>query len=138
VNLPARVSLLTLACRDVERMARLFRALGWPETPESDEHHRTFQCRNGVVIALYGASNYEPAFGPPADGFRGFTIAVNLESFDETKAVYETLQGIEDGRTARRARGGLLGWGVQLARSGGQRLGRRPGRRARASTTAAA
>lgn|GEM_PF-1693915 len=96
MNLPARVSLLTLACRDVERMARLFRALGWPETPESDEHHRTFQCRNGVVIALYGASNYEPAFGPPADGFRGFTIAVNLESFDETKAVYETLQGIED------------------------------------------
>jgi uncharacterized glyoxalase superfamily protein PhnB len=95
LNLPARVSLLTLACRDVERMARLFRALGWPETPESDEHHRTFQCTNGVVI-LYGAANYEPDFGPPADTFRGFTIAVNLESFDETRAVYETLRGIED------------------------------------------
>jgi uncharacterized glyoxalase superfamily protein PhnB len=96
VNLPARVSLITLACRDVERMTRLFRALGWPETPESDMHHRTFQCTNGVVVALYGASNYEPDFGPPADGFRGFTIAVNLESFEETKAVYETLRGIED------------------------------------------
>ena len=96
MNLPARVSLLTLACRDVERMARLFRALGWPETPESDEHHRTFQCTNGVVIALYAASNYEPDFGLPADAFRGFTIAVNLESFEETKGVYETLRGIED------------------------------------------
>ena len=96
MNLPARVSLLTLACRDVERMTRLFRALGWPETPESDEHHRTFQCTNGVVIALYRAASYEPDLGPPADGFRGFTIAVNLESFDETKAVYETLRGIED------------------------------------------
>src|SRR5471032_360660 len=96
MNLPARVSLLTLACRDVERMTRLFRALGWPETPESDEHHRMFQCRNGVVIALYGAANYEPGFGPPADGFRGFTIAVNLESFEETKAVHETLREIED------------------------------------------
>ena len=95
MNLPARVGLITLACRDVERMARLFRDLGWPETAGSDEHHRTFQCTNGVVIGLYGASHYEPAFGPPADGFRGFTIAVNLESFEETRAVYETLRGID-------------------------------------------
>ena len=50
MKLPARVGLITLACRDVERMAQLFRDLGWPETPESDEHHRTFQCTNGVVV----------------------------------------------------------------------------------------
>ena len=95
MNLPARVSLITLACRDVERMAQLFRDLGWPETPESDEHHRTFQCTNGVVIACYAATNYEPEFGPPAEGFRGFTIAVNVESFEETQQVYETLKGID-------------------------------------------
>jgi uncharacterized glyoxalase superfamily protein PhnB len=95
MNLPARVSLLTLACRDVERMAQLFRDLGWPETPGSDEHHRTFQCTNGVVIACYGAKNYEPEFGPPAEGFRGFTIAVNLESFEETRQVYEALKSID-------------------------------------------
>jgi uncharacterized glyoxalase superfamily protein PhnB len=75
-------------------MTELFRSLGWPETPESDAHHRTFQCTNGVVVALYAAKHYEPAFGPPADGFRGFTIAVNLGSFEETRAVYETLTGI--------------------------------------------
>ena len=96
MNLPARVGLITLACRDVDRMARLFRALGWPETPESHERHRTFQCTNGVVFGLYAAKHYEPVFGPPADGFRGFTICVNLESFEETKAVYETLSGIDD------------------------------------------
>ena len=95
MRLPARVGLITLACRDVERMARLFRDLGWPETPESDEHHRTFQCTNGVVFGLYAASNYEPAFGPPADGFRGFTISVNLASFEETLAVYETLKTVD-------------------------------------------
>ena len=94
MRLPARIGLITLACRDVERMAQLFRDLGWPETPGSDEHHRTFQCTNGVVIALYAASHYEPVFGPPADGFRGFSIAVNLASFEEVKAVYETLRGI--------------------------------------------
>src|SRR3954468_17562398 len=91
MQLPARIGLVTLACRDVERMANLFRALGWPETPESDEHHRTFQCTNGVVIGLYAATYYEPDFGPPTDAFRGFTIAVNLESYAETEAVYEAL-----------------------------------------------
>ena len=96
MHLPARITLVTLACRDVERMARLFRALGWHETPESDEHHRTFQCTNGVVLALYAARHYEPEFGPPADGFRGTTLAVNLASFAEVQAVYATLESIDD------------------------------------------
>jgi uncharacterized glyoxalase superfamily protein PhnB len=77
-------------------MARLFRDLGWPETPESDGHHRTFQCTNGCVIGLYAAASYEPHFGPPADGFRGFTLCVNLESMDEVRAVYEVLRDVED------------------------------------------
>ena len=95
MQLPARIGLITLACRDVERMAQLLRDLGWPETPESDGNHRTFQCTNGVVIGLYAAKNYEPHFGPPADGFRGFTLCVNLESFEECKQVYETLRTID-------------------------------------------
>ena len=95
MQLPARIGLITLACRDVERMAQLFRDLGWPETPESDEHHRTFQCTNGVVIGLYAASNYEPHFGPPADGFRAFTLAINLASFEDVRAVYETLRHVD-------------------------------------------
>jgi hypothetical protein len=96
VNLPNRIGLITLVCRDVERMTRLFRDLGWPETPESDGDHRTFQCTNGCVIALYGVEHYEPHFGPPADGFRGFTLCVNLESFEATQAVYESLKVIDD------------------------------------------
>jgi uncharacterized protein len=95
VQLPNRIGLITLACRDVECMTRLLRDLGWPETPGSDEHHRTFQCTNGCVIALYAARHYEPHFGPPADGFRGFTLCVNLESFEEVQRVYEALSGIE-------------------------------------------
>ena len=93
--IPPRITLVTLACRDVERMARLFRDIGWHETPESDEHQRTFQCSNGVVLALYGAANYEPHFGPPADGFRGFTLAINLGSFEECLDAYATLLGVE-------------------------------------------
>ena len=95
MKLPARVGLITLACRDVERMARLLRELGWPETPASDEHHRTFQCTNGVVFGLYAAASYESAFGPPADGFRGVTICVNLASFEETVAAHAALKGVD-------------------------------------------
>ena len=95
MDLPARIGLITLACRDVERMTRLFRDLGWPETPASDEHHRTFQCTNGVVIALYNASHYEAAFGPPSDAFRGVTLCVNVDSFEEVHAVFDALVDVE-------------------------------------------
>ena len=95
MQLPARIGLITLACRDVERMTRLFRDLGWPETPESDEHHRTFQCTNGVVIGLYAAKHYERHFGPPTGEFRGLTLAVNLESFEECERVYEALRAVD-------------------------------------------
>jgi uncharacterized protein len=95
VALPARIGLITLACRDVARMTRFFRDLGWPETPDSDEHHRTFQCTNGVVIGLYDAKNYEPHFGPPAAGFRGVVLSMNVESMDDVRRAYEELSRVE-------------------------------------------
>ena len=76
-------------------MARFFRDLGWPETPGSDEHHRTFQCSNGCVIGLYAAAHYEPHFGPPADGFRGFALSINVASMEEVRAAYEELQRVD-------------------------------------------
>jgi uncharacterized protein len=95
VNLPAQPNFLTLACRDVERMTAFLRELGWPESPESDEHHRLFQCTNGVVVALYAAANYEPHFGPPPDGFRAFTLGINLASPEEVDAVHAALQEVD-------------------------------------------
>ena len=93
--IPPRISFITLACRDGERMTRFFRDFAWPEALSSDEHHRVFQLSNGVVLALYAAANYEPAYGPVADGFRGFTLAINLGSRDEVVMVREALTGIE-------------------------------------------
>jgi len=95
MELPARIGLVTLACRDVERMRRLFVDLGWHETPGSDEHHRTFQCTNGVVLALYAASNYEPEFGPVTSEFRGITLAVNVASFEECVEIHDALSCID-------------------------------------------
>lgn len=94
--LPPRIGLITLACRDIERMAAILGALGWPEAPSSEPPHRVFQLTNGVAIALYAAKNYEPEFGPPTDGFRAFTLCVNLASMDEVRAAHETLQNVPD------------------------------------------
>jgi len=96
VALPPQPNFITLACRDVERMAELLRAFGWPESPESESAHRLFQGSNGVVIALYGAKNYEPDFGPVPDGFRGFTLGINLAASKEVDQAYATLQAIDD------------------------------------------
>ena len=76
-------------------MARFFRDLGWPETPASDENHRTFQCSNGCVIGLYAASHYEPHFGPPPDGFRAFVLSINVDSMDEVRRIHEEMRGID-------------------------------------------
>jgi uncharacterized glyoxalase superfamily protein PhnB len=95
VALPAQPNFLTLACRDVERMADFLRALGWPESPESEPAHRLFQGTNGVVVALYGAANYEPHFGPVPDGFRAFTLGINLATPKEVDTAYAALQAVD-------------------------------------------
>jgi len=89
------MNFLTLACRDVERMATFFRALGWPEAPSSESVHRVFQLANGVVLALYGAANYERAYGPRADGFRGFTLGISVGSREELLEAQQALSGID-------------------------------------------
>ena len=90
-----QLNFLTLACADVERMAEFLRALGWQEAPGSEPAHRVFQGTNGIVVALYGAANYEPHFGPRANGFRGVTLGLNVAAPDDVDRVYATLQGVE-------------------------------------------
>jgi hypothetical protein len=76
-------------------MADFLRALGWVEGAESEPSHRLFQGTNGIVVALYAASNYEPHFGPRADGFRGFTLGLNLANAEEVDRAYEFLQTVD-------------------------------------------
>jgi len=95
MSFPARMNFLTLACRDVDRMAQFFRAIGWPEAPSSEPVHRVFQLSNGVCLALYAARNYERDHGALAEGFRGVTLGINVGSRDEVVAIRETLAGID-------------------------------------------
>jgi len=88
------MNFLTLACRDVERMAEFLRSIGWPEAPSSEPVHRVFQLTNGLVIALYGAHHYESDHGMLAEGFRGFTLGINLASRDEVVEAQKRLVGL--------------------------------------------
>jgi uncharacterized glyoxalase superfamily protein PhnB len=76
-------------------MAEFLRALGWVEDTASEPAHRLFQGTNGIVVALYAASSYEPHFGPRAVGFRGFTLGLNGASAAEVDRVYELLQTVD-------------------------------------------
>ena len=82
------LNFLTLACRDIERMASFLRALGWQEAPSSEPVHRVFQQPNGLVVALYGAHSYERDYGVRSDNFRGFTLGINFASRDEVVAMH--------------------------------------------------
>ena len=66
MSLQARINFVTLACRDVERMTRVYRQFGWPEAPSSEAVHVVFQCSNGVVLALYAADAVEHSVGERA------------------------------------------------------------------------
>ncbi len=92
---PPRMNFLTLACWDVERMANFLRALGWPEAPSSEPGHRVFQLANGVVLALNGAEHYLRDYGSRAEGFRRFTLGLNVASREELLAAHATLTEVD-------------------------------------------
>lgn len=101
MTVPARLSFVTLAARDVPRLASFYRSLGWPESTHNAEDFAAFQC-GGAVLGIYGAVNYEKKYGPPpAEGaFRGFVLAINCKTPAEVDKIYKTLQGVDGAEIA--------------------------------------
>ena len=91
MTLPPRISSVTLACRDIGRMAAFYRQFGWPEAPTSVPEHVVFQCTNGVVLGLFSARQYEAQYGEPASGFRAFALTINC---DDREAVFRAHQAV--------------------------------------------
>jgi len=95
-GVPARVSFVTLAVRDMAKMTAFYRQFGWPESAQSDDSFVAFQC-GGAVLGLFPVSNYEKQLGPaPAPGaFKGFELAINLEDAARLDAAYATFRTFE-------------------------------------------
>jgi catechol 2,3-dioxygenase-like lactoylglutathione lyase family enzyme len=81
VELPARLTAVTLGARDLPRLRRFYSGLGWPEVPGSDDNWVGFLL-GGVLLTLYPldglAAEAAPGLPPPA-GFSGVTLACNVD-----------------------------------------------------------
>ena len=96
MSLPVRISAVTLACRDIGRMAAFYRQFGWPEAPSSVPEHVVFQGTNGVVLGLFSETMFEPHFGLVGEGFRGFTVTIHCEDAEAVFAAHEQLAEFDD------------------------------------------
>ena len=96
MGLPPRISAVTLACRDIGRVAAFYRQFGWPEAPTSVSEHIVFQCSNGVVLGLLSETRLERQFGRIADGFRGSTLTIHCKDEKAVDRAHELLRGFDD------------------------------------------
>lgn len=83
-----RLTLITLGTRDLARAVRFYEALGWSRSVRGAEGVAFFQV-GGMALALWPRENLAEDAGVPAegDGFRGFALAYNTASREETDAV---------------------------------------------------
>jgi uncharacterized protein len=83
---PERLSVVTLGARDVRALRSFYESLGWKSgSPDTDEF-AAFPL-GGAVLTLYRMDLLAKESGaePPPDdgGFRGVTLAVNVESAEQ-------------------------------------------------------
>jgi catechol 2,3-dioxygenase-like lactoylglutathione lyase family enzyme len=88
MTVPQRISIVTLAVADLERSVAFYRSLGWRRAPSSASI--AFFQMQGSVLALYerGALADDAHQSPEGSGFRGVTLALNVESPEAVEVVY--------------------------------------------------
>jgi catechol 2,3-dioxygenase-like lactoylglutathione lyase family enzyme len=93
VPVPARLSFVTLACRDVRAMKAFYDQFGWPPSKHNDDSFAAYQC-GGAVLGLFGSGNYAKSRGPmPAgDAFRGVVLSINCRDAAEVDRTYDALK----------------------------------------------
>jgi uncharacterized protein len=86
---PNRITLVTLGVRDVAEATRFYESLGWTKSSDSQESI-TFIQTSGPILALFGWDDlaHDALVPSEGSGFRGVTLAINLESEAEVDAVY--------------------------------------------------
>ena len=83
--IPAVITLVTLGVRDVAAATRFYAALGFPQSSASVAGEVSFFRTAGGLFGVYGADDLAADAGlPPAptSGFRGVSVAINVESRD--------------------------------------------------------
>jgi catechol 2,3-dioxygenase-like lactoylglutathione lyase family enzyme len=80
-GLAPRLSIVTLGVANLAKARAFYALLGWRESSASQEAIAFFQL-SGVVLALFDRNQLadDATVAPAGDGFRGVTLAHNVES----------------------------------------------------------
>ena len=83
-----RLTLITLGVADLDVAIRFYEALGWPRSLRDSEGVAFFQV-GGLALSLYPRENLarDSGLSPEGAGFRGFSLAYNTASREETDTV---------------------------------------------------
>lgn len=83
MSFPQQVSFVTLGARDMPRLRAFYNGLGWRERPGSDDDFAAYDA-GSTRLALYPlerlGAEAAPGEPPPAAGWNGVTLAVNVDS----------------------------------------------------------
>lgn len=90
MDVPARVSLVTLGVADVAAATAFYRCLGWEPSSASVEGVVTFFATDGGQLALWGADDLAADAGAaPARPSAAVALAMNCDSREQVDAVVE-------------------------------------------------
>lgn len=94
MNLPQRVSIVTLGVQDLAVSTAFYESLGWRKSASSQDTITFFQMQ-GSVFGLYehhaladDAKVSPEPFVDGVSGFRGVTFALNLDSIEAVDAAF--------------------------------------------------
>jgi len=84
------ISIVTLGVRELGRSADFYSALGFKISSKSNESIVWFRTGGTVLAVSMGCPGGGCMSVPPASGFRGVTMAMNMEGRPEVDAMIET------------------------------------------------
>ena len=93
--IPPRISLATLGVADLQRATDFYTALGWDRAAGSVPGVVTFFPTAGAALSLFGIADLAADADLPehsahevSTGFRGVTLAINLDSRESVDAAF--------------------------------------------------
>jgi uncharacterized protein len=93
MSIPQRISIVTLGARDMTRLRAFYSRLGWQERPGSNDDFVAYDAGT-VRLGLYPLARLgdeaAPGEPPPAPGWNGVTLAVNVESAEVVDEVFRS------------------------------------------------
>ncbi len=89
-QVPARLSLVTLAVSNLKEMSAFYDRLGWPRSQRSNDYYVAYKT-GGAILALWPKENFEKG-GLTKDfkSFNGVMLAINVERADQVDSAIET------------------------------------------------